>query len=88
MAKLYRRDRALSTGELHEMQAETDGNPSESGKRLVEIPEDVLDVFKTDGKTDQARCDPGFFQLLRRVGGVGHGGGVLDQAFGIAQGDR
>lgn len=45
----------MSTGELHEMQAEADGNPSESRKRLVEIPEDVLDVFKTDGETDQAR---------------------------------
>lgn len=45
----------MSTGELHEMQAEAGGNPSESGKRLVEILKDVLDVFKADGETDQAR---------------------------------
>lgn len=54
-------------------------------KRLLQVGDEVLGVFQTHGQTDQAGGDAGGGQFLLGVGGVRHGGGVLDQRLGVAQ---
>ena len=51
----------------------------------LQISDDVIGIFQTDGDTDQTLGNAGSLQLLGSVSGVSHGSGVLDQRLGIAQ---
>ncbi len=53
----------------------------------LEVGDDVLRILQAHADAHQALRDAGGLQLLRRIGGVGHGGGMLHQSLGVAQGD-
>ena len=57
------------------------------GQGLLQVGDDVLGILQTGGQADQTAGDAGGGQLLLGIGGVGHGGGMLDQRLGVAQGD-
>ena len=59
----------------------------EVGESLLEVGYDILDILKADADSDKTLGNSGGGQLLGGVGGVGHGGGVLDESFGVAERD-
>ena len=59
---------------------------SDLSEGLIEIGDDVLGVFKAYGKADESGGNAGGLKILGAVGGMGHGGGVLDKRLGIAEG--
>ena len=54
---------------------------------LLEVGDDVLVIFETDAEADETRCNAGGLELILGIGRVGHGGGMLNESFGIAEGD-
>lgn len=54
---------------------------------LLEVGDNVLVVFEADAETDETGCDAGGLELILGVGRVGHGGGMLDESFCIAEGN-
>ena len=57
-------------------------------KRVDDVGAQIVLVFETDRKPDQAVGEAMFGALLRRISRMGHAGGVLDQGLGVAEADR
>src|ERR1700722_15491210 len=52
---------------------------------LIEVGDEIFDVFNADGQAHQARCDANALANLCRYGGVSHRGRMRDQSFHAAE---
>lgn len=58
---------------------------SDRGQRLIEIFEDVIDLFNPDRDSHQTVCDANRFAALFAQSGVSHRGGMRDQGLDASQ---
>ena len=63
------------------------GSVLRSFKCLLQIGDDITEVFQTDRQTDQAIREAGGLDLFFRAHGVRHGSRMLDERLAVAEAD-